>query len=147
MICIVKTITVMGMVYIHIRNFRIPTQKNLDQRAGGWQGKMVGNYVRMAGLIALNAPRNRAERRVKVMQETIPKFDSDGNILDENVVREFFEGETDEKIFNKMENRLKELEGHKLITRRKIGPNELCPCMSGKKFEKCCMAKVAPTDE
>ena len=30
---------------------------------------------------------------------------------------------------------------HKPITKttKKIGPNELCPCGSGKKFKKCCM--------
>ncbi len=25
----------------------------------------------------------------------------------------------------------------------KVGPNELCPCGSGKKFKKCCMGKVS----
>jgi uncharacterized protein YecA (UPF0149 family) len=63
---------------------------------------------------------------------------------DNEYFREFFTAETDEKVKNKMNKRLSELEskGHELVKRIKIGRNDLCPCGSGLKFKKCCINKV-----
>ena len=57
-------------------------------------------------------------------------------------LKEFFEAETEREIIVKMESRLKELKGHTLIKRIKIGRNAKCPCGSGQKFKKCCIDKV-----
>lgn len=55
------------------------------------------------------------------------------------------QGETDKHMLNRMDKAVKH--GHTIITRTKIGRNELCPCNSGKKFKKCCIDKVTPLAE
>jgi len=43
------------------------------------------------------------------------------------------------KLIQKMDDRVKET-GEKILTRKKIGRNEICPC--GKKFKKCCIGEM-----
>lgn len=52
--------------------------------------------------------------------------------------QEFFSGDSDKEVKEKMKQRYSELEaaGHELIRRIKIGRNDPCPCGSGKKFKK-----------
>lgn len=60
-------------------------------------------------------------------------------------LQEYFSAPTDMELKKKMDDRLKSLEehGHTLVRRvPKIGRNTPCPCGSGKKFKRCCIAKV-----
>jgi len=62
-------------------------------------------------------------------------------------LREFFDGETDAEVQQKMNSRAKELanelgEPVTVTKRRKVGRNEPCPCGSGAKFKKCCIDSV-----
>lgn len=54
---------------------------------------------------------------------------------------EFFMAPTEKSVEAAMDQRLGELqeEGHTLVTRKKIGRNDPCPCESGKKFKRCCL--------
>jgi uncharacterized protein YecA (UPF0149 family) len=56
--------------------------------------------------------------------------------------REFFTGETEREVKQKMESRAREVEERGLVVvhRGKIGRNATCPCGSGLKFKKCCLA-------
>ena len=56
--------------------------------------------------------------------------------------REFFTGQTDDEVKQKMEQRAREVEERGLVVvgRTKIGRNTSCPCGSGLKFKKCCLA-------
>lgn len=55
---------------------------------------------------------------------------------------EFFTGQRDADILTAMDARKAELEqkGATRFHRTKIGRNTTCPCGSGRKFKKCCMA-------
>jgi uncharacterized protein YecA (UPF0149 family) len=53
--------------------------------------------------------------------------------------REFFTGDTKRDIMQAMDDRAVEL-GERVVKRSKIGRNASCPCASGRKFKKCCMA-------
>ncbi|MFN3387458.1 MAG: SEC-C metal-binding domain-containing protein [Allosphingosinicella sp.] len=55
---------------------------------------------------------------------------------------EFFEGGPG--VTGRMDQRLGELhrKGETLVRRAKIGRNTTCPCGSGLKFKKCCIAKL-----
>lgn len=71
-----------------------------------------------------------------IMQET--------QAPDQSLLREFFHG-TEYTVKQAMNNRLRALQeqGHTLVRRvEKIGRNDPCPCGSGKKFKKCCIAEV-----
>lgn len=54
----------------------------------------------------------------------------------------FFTGKTEKSVREKMDAHFKGLPGHRLISRTKIGRNEICPCGSGLKFKKCCISKA-----
>jgi len=58
--------------------------------------------------------------------------------------QEWFSGENNKEVTEKMDTRLAELEarGHTLVSRIRVGRNQPCPCGSGKKFKKCCISKV-----
>lgn len=60
-------------------------------------------------------------------------------------IREFFSGDTDHEIYRKMDGRRAELEalGATNFFRTKIGRNATCPCGSGLKFKKCCLARAS----
>ncbi len=75
------------------------------------------------------------------MQTTVPSFMKDGSINPDDIFTEFFEADTEEKVIQKMDDRVKET-GHKIVTRQKIGRNAACPCGSGLKFKKCCIEKM-----
>lgn len=74
------------------------------------------------------------------MQETQYE-DLDGEI---KKCREFFESKNEDDLKKAMDKRLDKLKskGHTLVRICKIGRNQPCPCMSGKKFKKCCIDKV-----
>ena len=57
---------------------------------------------------------------------------------------EFFSGNDNKEVVEKMDTRLSELEskGHTLIKRVEISRNQKCPCGSGKKFKKCCISLI-----
>lgn len=57
------------------------------------------------------------------------------------VITEFFNGQTDEEVQTKMDERRRELEPHGAtgFRRAKIGCNATCLCGSGLKFKKCCL--------
>lgn len=69
------------------------------------------------------------------MQET--KHNITGEIR-----REFFAGETKKTVETLMDERLKQLPQERLVRRVKIGRNSPCPCGSGHKFKKCCIAEL-----
>lgn len=59
--------------------------------------------------------------------------------------QEYFAGETNGEVWDKMRARLAGLEQEAevlKVERRKIGRNDPCPCGSGKKFKKCCISAV-----
>jgi uncharacterized protein YecA (UPF0149 family) len=60
---------------------------------------------------------------------------------------EFFTGPTAAANHAAMDHRLAELAqaGHTFEKRTKIGRNTTCPCGSGLKFKKCCIARAMPT--
>lgn len=75
------------------------------------------------------------------MQE-VQYRDKDGAL---QKAREFFGGQTQEEIFDKMRARFKEQESEvevMAMKREKIGRNAPCPCGSGVKFKKCCISQV-----
>lgn len=59
--------------------------------------------------------------------------------------REFFKAETQAEMLAKMDARKEALErlGGTNFKRQKLGRNATCPCGSGLKFKKCCIAKAA----
>lgn len=61
--------------------------------------------------------------------------------------REFFTGSNDRDVYGAMDRRAEQL-SERVIARTKIGRNTTCPCGSGSKFKRCCMAgarRVATT--
>ena len=54
--------------------------------------------------------------------------------------RELFAAESQQKLNEKMDDRLKELADEHLVRRVKVGRNDRCPCGSGRKFKKCCLS-------
>lgn len=63
----------------------------------------------------------------------------------DELVHEFFTARSKVEVFGKMDARLAELkgQGHTYVGRTKIGRNATCPCGSGRKFKKCCIAKAS----
>lgn len=61
------------------------------------------------------------------------------------ILTEIFTAQSRAEVFTKMDERLAELksEGHVLTHRRAIGRNTPCPCGSGRKYKKCCIAPAA----
>ena len=55
---------------------------------------------------------------------------------------EFFKGKDLQEVKQKMDTRLSELIGHKLVGRKPIMPDDSCHCGSGFKFKDCCLWKV-----
>lgn len=83
------------------------------------------------------------------MQETMPKEFDDPELARKvgKLRQEFFGASTEASLNEKMDIRLKHLEGNKarpekLVRRVTVGRNDPCPCGSGKKFKKCCIYKV-----
>ena len=85
------------------------------------------------------------------MQSYMPKAEFnklEALLYDQNKIaaratqREFFNGQTDQEVIQKMEQRAREVEERGLVVvhRTKIGRNTTCPCGSGLKFKKCCLA-------
>lgn len=64
---------------------------------------------------------------------------------DGHLEREFFTGSRARDLHDAMDKRLREqqADGATLVQRTKIGRNATCPCGSGRKFKKCCIAKAA----
>lgn len=56
-----------------------------------------------------------------------------------------FEDNENENLVDKMVDMLQKDMNDKMITSKKVGRNDLCPCGSGKKFKKCCLDKVNNT--
>ncbi len=59
--------------------------------------------------------------------------------------QEYFQAPTEKQLMSKMDDRLKSLKesGHAFVRRvPNIMRNTKCPCGSGKKFKRCCIAKV-----
>jgi uncharacterized protein YecA (UPF0149 family) len=56
-------------------------------------------------------------------------------------LREVFYAPSDKSVEAAMDTRLGELKekGHTLVSRKKVGRNEPCPCGSAKKFKRCCL--------
>ncbi len=73
------------------------------------------------------------DQETKTMQET--KHNITGEMR-----REFFGGETKKTVEALMDERLKQLPQERLVRRVKIGRNSPCPCGSGHKFKRCCIA-------
>ena len=76
----------------------------------------------------------RDERLAKIHHQHL----GNGKVL----TRQFYTGERDANIHAQMdaERRLIEQAGGTVTHRTKIGRNATCPCGSGSKFKKCCMA-------
>lgn len=76
----------------------------------------------------------RRERLAKVHHQHL----GEGRVL----VRQFYTGPTDAGIHARMdeERELMRQVGANETRRTKIGRNATCPCGSGRKFKKCCMA-------
>lgn len=64
------------------------------------------------------------------------------NTITGEMRREFFSAETQEKLNQHMDDRLKELPDERLVRRVKVGRNSPCPCGSGRKFKKCCISQL-----
>lgn len=61
------------------------------------------------------------------------------------LARDFFVGTSDRAIYGAMEKRARDVgprEKGVTIYRTKIGRNATCPCGSGRKFKRCCMANA-----
>lgn len=56
-----------------------------------------------------------------------------------------FEDNKNENLVDKMVDMLQKDMNDQMITSKKVGRNDLCPCGSGKKFKKCCLDKVNNT--
>lgn len=82
------------------------------------------------------AKREREERLSKIHHQHL----GDGRVR----LREFFVGDRDRDMHEKMDARRAQMEsaGATNFYRTKIGRNATCPCGSGLKFKKCCISKA-----
>ena len=88
---------------------------------------------------------------VEYRMEGFEMFDAMVDSIREDTVRMLFTVQVNKQAAPKRENVFKAGSSNRGFTARnrgkKIGPNDPCPCGSGKKYKKCCGASVVPSDD
>ncbi|MCR5141532.1 MAG: preprotein translocase subunit SecA [Ruminococcus sp.] len=88
---------------------------------------------------------------VEYRMEGFEMFDAMVDSIREDTVRMLFTVQVNKQAAPRRENVFKAGSSNRGFTARnrgkKIGPNDPCPCGSGKKYKKCCGASVVPSDD